>query len=73
MDKHKYYLGKGKNAFTISSYHQFIITTDNDDPVQTDDDDRRNYVIRSGDELQGNIYYFKTINELIADDWSIAS
>ena len=42
---------KGKGQYTTKSYHRFIITTNNEDPIKTSSDDRRNLIIRSSDEL----------------------
>lgn len=53
---------KGVNQFKASSYHRFIITTNKEDPIKTSDDDRRNFIIRSSDELCKNYDYFKEIN-----------
>ncbi|CAN0389370.1 unnamed protein product, partial [Ectocarpus fasciculatus] len=58
---------KGSNMYTIQSYHRFIITTNNEDPIPTSADDRRNFIIRSSDELIGNKEYFTKIYELISD------
>ena len=58
---------KGMNQYQIQSYHRFIVTTNNEDPITTKSDDRRNLVIRTSDELKGNIEYFKKMNEMIDD------
>lgn len=42
---------KGKDSYTITSYHKFLGTTNNPDPMRTSADDRRNMMIRSSDEL----------------------
>lgn len=42
---------KGKGQYTIKSYHRFIITTNNEDPIKTTTGDRRKLIIRSSDEL----------------------
>ena len=41
---------KGVNQYKINSYHRFIITTNNEEPIETKDGDRRNLIIRSSDE-----------------------
>ena len=41
---------KGRAQYVINSYHRFIITTNNDDPIKTSTDDRRNLIIRASDE-----------------------
>lgn len=58
---------KGMNQYQIQSYHRFIITTNNEDPITTKSDDRRNLIIRTSDELKGNDEYFKKMNEMIND------
>jgi len=54
---------KGVSAYTIKSYHRFIITTNNEDPIKVKKNDRRNIVIQSSDELIGNAKYFIDINK----------
>jgi len=58
---------KGVNKFQILSYHRFLITTNNEEPINTKYDDRRNIVIRSSDEKCGDKLYFKTLYELLDD------
>jgi hypothetical protein len=58
---------KGMNQYQIQSYHRFIVTTNNEDPITTKSDDRRNLIIRTSDELKGNDEYFKKMNEIIND------
>lgn len=59
---------KGVKSFTIQSYHRFILTTNNEVPVKTDKDDRRNKIIRSSDEKIGDSQYFIDIRAAIDDD-----
>jgi phage/plasmid-associated DNA primase len=58
---------KGVNKYDIQSYHRFIITTNNEEPVNTSKDDRRKLIIRSSDELIGNKDYFTKLYELLDD------
>ena len=58
---------KGVNQFTISSYHRFIATTNNYNPVKTSEDDRRNLIISSSNELIGDKEYFKKMYEYLDD------
>lgn len=58
---------KGQAPVIINSYHRFLNTTNNSDPVSVSKDDRRNCVIRASDELLGNTVYFKKLYELLAD------
>ena len=58
---------KGQAPIIINSYHRFLNTTNNSDPVSVSKDDRRNCVIRASDELLGNTVYFKKMYELLAN------
>ncbi|MBC7408963.1 MAG: hypothetical protein H7339_11290 [Arcicella sp.] len=58
---------KGIDLYPIDSYHRFIITTNELEPITTGKDDRRNLVIRSSDELIGNKQYFDKIHKLLED------
>ena len=42
---------KGIESFEIQSFHRFMICSNNDDPVKTSEDDRRNIIIKCSDEL----------------------
>jgi hypothetical protein len=59
---------KGVNQFKIISYHRFIITTNNENPIDTKEDDRRNEIIRSSDEKIGDKAYFNELNKLMDDE-----
>lgn len=59
---------KGVNQYRIQSYHRFINTTNQEQPVATSDDDRRNMIVRCSDELLNNSAYFIEINALINND-----
>lgn len=58
---------KGINQYGIMSYHRFIATTNNEDPIKTTTGDRRNLIIRSSDELKGNVEYFNEMYKLLDD------
>ena len=58
---------KGVNQFRITSYHRFIITTNNEDPIATKHDDRRNLIIRASDEKIGDKDYFTLLHKYIDD------
>lgn len=71
---------KGVNQYDIKSYHRFIITTNNEDPIKTSKGDRRNLIIRSSDEkcptVCGNetsSAYFSKLREYIDDDDCLAN
>jgi phage/plasmid-associated DNA primase len=55
---------KGVNQFKIKSYHRFIAFTNKDDPIKTSGDDRRNFIIRSSDELIPKTEYQNNLKEL---------
>jgi hypothetical protein len=59
---------KGINQYGIMSYHRFIATTNNEDPIKTTKGDRRNLIIRSSDELKGDSKYFNEMYKLLDDD-----
>jgi hypothetical protein len=58
---------KGISPYLIFSCHRFIITTQNEEPVKTKNDDRRNLIIRSSDEKakknEENGKYFEKLRE----------
>ena len=58
---------KGMNQYDIQSYHRFIITTNNEEPINTSRDDRRKFIIKCSDELIGNKEYFNTLYEYLDD------
>jgi hypothetical protein len=59
--------GKGINAFKMKSFHRFLISTNEENPVTTTKDDRRQLIIRCSDELCGNKEYGKAFNKLIRE------
>lgn len=58
---------KNVNQYEINSYHRFLITTNNPEPINTSADDRRNLIIRSSDELIKNKEYFNKLHVLLDD------
>lgn len=58
---------KGVGQYDIKSYHRFIITTNNEEPINTQKGDRRKLIIRCSDELINNKKYFTTINKYLND------
>jgi phage/plasmid-associated DNA primase len=58
---------KGVNKFEVQSFHRFIITTNNEEPINTSKDDRRKTIIRSSDELIGDKEYFNKLYEYLDD------
>jgi hypothetical protein len=49
---------KNQDTYDIISHHRFLITSNNEDPINTRKGDRRNVIIRSSDEKVGDIAYF---------------
>jgi hypothetical protein len=64
---------KGIIPYEISSYHRFLITTNNEDPVKTSKDDRRKIIIRASDELIGNKDYFDKMYAMLEDENAVKS
>jgi hypothetical protein len=64
-----YINNKGVNQFKIVSYHRFLVTTNKEDncPIKTSKDDRRNLIIRSSDEKCGDVEYFNKLHALLED------
>jgi phage/plasmid-associated DNA primase len=58
---------KGVKQYSITSFHRYIGTTNNGDPITTSKDDRRNLVISSSNELIGNKDYFNKCYEYLND------
>jgi Family of unknown function (DUF5906) len=58
---------KGVPSYQITSYHRFMSTTNNREPINTKNGDRRNLIILASDELKGNYDYFQKINEYMND------
>jgi len=58
---------KGIAQFPIESFHRFIITTNNENPISTTQDDRRKVIIRSSDEKCGDKEYFNKLYGYLND------
>jgi len=58
---------KGIDPYPIISYHRFLTTSNSENPVKTKNDDRRNVIIRSSDELIGNAKYFDELTAFFDD------
>lgn len=63
--------GKGKERFSIDSYHKFISFSNPDaygnEPMTTTDGDRRKWFVQCSDELVGNKAYFDNFYKILAD------
>ena len=66
-DSKLYINSKGVNAYPMDSYHRFLITTNNSEPINTAADDRRNVIIRSSDEKIGDRHYFNCLSRHVED------
>jgi len=55
---------KYKPQITITSYHRFILFSNNDKPVRTSDDDRRNAISCCSVEKKGDFAYFEKLHAL---------
>lgn len=58
---------KGINQYDIQSFHRFIITTNNSEPINTSKTDRRKLIIRSSDEKCGDKEYFSKLHLMLED------
>lgn len=58
---------KGVNQYDIESYHRFMISTNNEEPINTSKDDRRKVIIRCSDELCGNKEHFDKMYNYLDD------
>lgn len=58
---------KGVDSFEIECFHRFLITTNNEDPIASKKDDRRNLIIRASDETIGDENYFTRLFDSIDD------
>lgn len=68
---------KGKGHIPTKSYHRFMYSSNNDVPVQTEEGDRRNLIIRCSDEwkirpnsptYERNVKHFEDLNAWLEDD-----
>lgn len=58
---------KGVNQYEMDSYHRFLVTTNNFDPIKSSKDDRRKLIIRCSDEKKGDMEYFKKLHGMLQD------
>jgi len=64
---------KGQNKFMMNSIHRFMSAWNEGDPIPTGEDDRRNVIIRSSDELIGNTEYHVKFHAMLKDTNSVKS
>lgn len=58
---------KGGKAFQAKSYHRFIMLTNNNEPINIEQGDRRNVIIRCSDSLIGNKEHFTKFYKYLED------
>jgi hypothetical protein len=56
---------KGVSQVSVASYHRFIVTTNNDNPLSIKKDDRRFAIVRSSDDKIGDTEYFNGLYALL--------
>jgi hypothetical protein len=54
---------KNQDPYDVISYHRFLITSNNEDPINTKKGDRRNVIIRASDAKVDDIDYFIDLRE----------
>jgi len=58
---------KGKNQYTVNSYHRFLGSTNSDYPIFDATGGRRFLLIECSDEMKGNSNYFTTLRKYTHD------
>tara|TARA_R110002096_G_C14625948_1_gene724449 strand:- start:811 stop:2922 length:2112 start_codon:yes stop_codon:yes gene_type:complete len=58
---------KGKNQYTVDSFHRFIGSTNSDAPIYDKAGGRRFLLIQCSDEKKGDAEYFKTLRRYTED------
>jgi hypothetical protein len=58
---------KGLNQYQLQSYHRFIGSTNNFDPIKTSIGDRRKWIIRCSDEKKGDGAWFNALYASLKD------
>lgn len=56
---------EGDKPYKITSYHRFMMSSNNEDPTNSKKGDRRKWMVRSSDELIGNKEYWTEMYALI--------
>jgi hypothetical protein len=62
------YEQKGKQTISLLNCANYVMTTNNENPVKLDTDDRRYAVIGCSKKLVGNVSYFEELRDYVADD-----
>jgi hypothetical protein len=58
---------KGKDTISTTSFHRFVVASNDDEPMNTHKGDRRKLLISSSNELKGNVEYFNELSKCIND------
>ena len=58
---------KGRDTISTTSFHRFVVASNDDEPMNTHKGDRRKLLISSSNELKGNIPYFNELSKCIND------
>lgn len=64
---------KGVDVIKVTSYHRFIITTNQPDPLEVSPVDRRFWIVRCSDKRIGDILYFNQFQHYIDDPIAVKS
>ena len=64
---------KGVDVYKVTSYHRFIITTNQSDPLDVSPTDRRFWIVRCCDRRIGDVSYFNKFQSYIDDPIAVKS
>jgi hypothetical protein len=67
------YEQKGKQTISLLNCSNYVMTTNNENPVKLDTDDRRYAIIECSKKLVGNIPYFDALRAYVEDDANIGA
>ena len=55
---------KGVDPYSVESFHRWLITSNDDEPMKIKKGDRRHFVVKCSNEKIGDIAYFENLNKL---------
>jgi len=58
---------KGVKPFTIKSFHKFIMNSNESNPIETSNGDRRKFIVRCSDELKHNTAFWDKMRGFLND------
>lgn len=67
------YEQKGKQTISLLNCSNYVMTTNNENPVKLDTDDRRYAVLECSKKLVGNAWYFQELRAYVEDDANIGA